>query len=283
MTKLFEYFSTLHGPLRIIAVILVAVGGHLLIRIIRKISEWIIEPSKTPGAITKELFEKRHPKFATVASLVASAITFSIYFLAIGLILNEFKVSLTAYLATASVVGLAIGFGAQGLVQDIVIGLTLVFSHTFDIGDMIEVSGQIGRVESVGLRFIKIKNFLGQTIFIPNRTVGLIGRYRRGCIRAYLDIQIPKGIDEDKVKNQIDSIIKGIYSQYEASFTSEPEIFGFFDSAGEGWRYLRLRLRIWPGQGPFIENVSRSRMLAVMKSLDATYQDWMVTTIYRVN
>src|SRR5208337_2745651 len=112
----------------------------------------------------------------------------AVYFIAIGFILQEFGVSLTAYLASASVVGLAISFGSQGLVQDVVIGLTLIFSDAMEAGDLVEISGAttvIGRVEEIGLRFTKLVNFYSQEIFIPNRTIANVSRFPHGGVYAY--------------------------------------------------------------------------------------------------
>ena len=102
-----------------------------------------------------------------------------------GLVLQEFGVNLTAYLASASVVGLAISFGSQGLVQDIVIGLTLIFWDAMDVGDMVEITGTtnvIGRVEEIGLRFTKLINFYNQEVFVPNRTIANVSRFPHGGV-----------------------------------------------------------------------------------------------------
>jgi small conductance mechanosensitive channel len=111
-------------------------------------------------------------RLQSLATLLSSALVFALYFLMFGLILAEFGVSLAAYLASASVVGLAIAFGAQGLVQDVVTGLTLIFSDLIDVGDLVEMSGQTGVVRSVTMRFVELENSLGGTVFVPNRTIG---------------------------------------------------------------------------------------------------------------
>ncbi len=105
------------------------------------------------------------------------------YFFAVGLVLEEFGVNLTAYLASASIVALAISFGSQGLVQDMVIGVTLIFSDALDVGDMVEIAGTVvvvGRVEEVGLRFTKLINLFNQIVFIPNRTIANVSRFPLG-------------------------------------------------------------------------------------------------------
>jgi moderate conductance mechanosensitive channel len=281
--ELFEGFYSLTWEFRVLIIILVALLIHFLIKTIRRISEWLVDPAYTGGAISKELFAKHHPKFATVASLLVSALTFSLYFLAFGLILKEFSVSLTAYLATASIAGLAVAFGAQGLVQDIVIGLTIIFSDIFDIGDVIEASGQVGRVEKIGLRFTKIINLTGQNIYIPNRNIALVGRYPSGSMKAYADIQIPDGLESGKVATITEQIASGMREQYRAIILAEPEILEVRHAGPGGWDYLRVIFTLWPGQNAIIETTFRQRIVAEMKQLNESYADWMVTVVYRVS
>ena len=82
-----------------------------------------------------------------------SALICTLYFGALGLVLQELGVSLTAYLASASVLGLAIGFGSQGVVQDVVTGLTVILSDLFQVGDMVEIADKPGIVQSISMRF----------------------------------------------------------------------------------------------------------------------------------
>ena len=172
MTRILSHFSGDPSTAlkRILIIIVLAVLVHFVIKLVRSISEWMILKStaqKNPlGFVT------RQPKFITLLRLIVSGVTFTIYFLALGLILQEFGVNLTAYLASASVIGLAISFGSQGMVQDMVIGLTIIFSDAMDVGDMVEIFGAtnvIGRVEEIGLRFTRVTNFLNQTVFILRR------------------------------------------------------------------------------------------------------------------
>jgi small conductance mechanosensitive channel len=147
---------------RILLIAALAVVVHLLVKAIRRVSEWLIIRGHAHHGTLGIAAQK--PKVITVTRLVVSSIIFGIYFLAIGLILREFGFSLTTYLASASVVGLAISFGSQGLVQDIVIGLTLIFWDAMDVGDMVEIAGLptnnvIGRVQEIGMRFTKVVNF----------------------------------------------------------------------------------------------------------------------------
>lgn len=282
MTPL-QFIATLPPVIRIVIIILLAILAHLTVRALRYLSQWLLTLKLEADAATKESFARRYPRFATLATILVSAITFIIYFLAAGLILKEFKVSLTAYLASASVVGLAIAFGLQGLVQDVVIGLTLIFSDALNVEDVVEMSGQIGKIERIGLRFTTLVNFHGQRSFIPNRNIGMISRFRGGAIRAYVDVQIPAELEEQNISEKVQSIAKGMHSQYRSVILTPPETFGVKEAKAGNWRYLRVKFRLWPGQGTLIENTFKQRVIALMKKLYPDYGDWMVTVTYRVD
>src|SRR5215469_12499645 len=176
-------------------IVLFALLTHVAVKAIRHASEWFILKShvkKNPLAFVTE-----QPKFTTLTRLIISAVTFAIYFLAIGFILVEgMHVDMTKYLASATVIGLAISFGLQNLVQDVVTGVTLIFSDTIDVGDLVDLGGVIGRVERIGLRFTKLLNFYNQEIFVPNRNIGNVSRFPRGGIYAYADVQFSRQADQ---------------------------------------------------------------------------------------
>ncbi len=280
--EIIRWFQELQGLPRILLILVVAALAHFVVQAIRKLGEWMMAPAHAPGVSAKMAFTRGHPKIATVVSLTVSALTFAIYFAAVGFILEELNVSLTAYLATASVLGLAIGFGSQSLVQDVVVGLTLVFTDAMDIGDIVEVPGQIGRVEEIGLRFTTLVNFKGQRVYVPNRNIGLISRYRGGVVRAYTDIQIPRGVDATRVIEVVDRIARGMRAQHPAIILSDPEVFGVREAKPADWSYLRMKFRLWPGQEPLIQETFKQRVIMALKELDANFAAWMVDITFRV-
>ncbi len=168
---------------RIVTIVVVAGGGHLFVRGVRRLGQALAERRVT----------RSFQKIRTIGTLLESVAVFFVYFFAVGLVLSELGVSLTAYLASASIVGLAIGFGSQGFVQDVVTGLTLVFSDLFDVGDMVEIAGQSGIVRGLGLRFTVLINGFGAEVYIPNRTIANVVNYPRGYVRCLFDITLPAG------------------------------------------------------------------------------------------
>ena len=280
--EIIELLKTWPVALRILSIALLAVMAHFLVRGIRRLSQWLLTLNLSRSDFKTENLIKRYPKIVTITTILVSAITFTIYFLAVGLILQEFNISLTAYLASASVIGLAIGFGAQGFVQDVVIGLTLIFSDTLDIGDVVELSGQVGLVDKIGLRFTTLINLQGQKNYIPNRNIASIGQFRGGCIRAYVDIQMPKQVDEKSIEEKVNSIGLGMHHQHKSIILTPPELFGIKETKEGEWRYLRIKFRIWPGQGALIETSFKQRIILLMKQYFQEYTDWMITITYKV-
>jgi moderate conductance mechanosensitive channel len=224
------------------------------------------------------------PKFVTLAQLIVSALTFIIYFLAVGLVLivvfHFNDTFLKTYLSSAAVVGLALSFGLQGLVQDVVTGVTLILSNAIDVGDTVDLSGTIGRVERIGLRFTKVINFYNQEIFVPNRNIANVARFPKGGVYAYADVQISAKADQQQVAKLIGEVAKGIYTQFGAIILTEPELGNVEVASPGGWNYLRVQFKVWPGQ-TLIETAFRPQMVSAMKVVDPNYADWMVPVTYR--
>ncbi len=273
----------LSAQARILLVIGLAGAALLALKLVRHLSESVIHHLETQKSNHNLTAHK--PKFITLTRLIVSAVAFVIYFLGIGFILQELGVNLTAYLASATVVGLAISFGSQGLVQDIVMGLTLIFSDAMEVGDLVEVAGTItiviGRVGEIGLRFTKLINFYNQEVFIPNRTINNVSRFPLGGIYAYADIQIPLAVDQTKAALVIAEIAAGMWGQFGAIILSQPVVGPVETAPGGRWNFLRVHFKIWPGQGGLIENTFRQQIISAMRVVSPTYADWQVPVTYR--
>ena len=168
--------------------------------------------------------------------------------------------------------------------QDVVISLTLIFSDTMDVGDMVEIAGTVvvmGRVEEIGLRFTTLRNFYNQIVFIPNRTIANVSRFPHGGVFAYADIQIPTGVDRDKAVQAIGNTARGMWAQFGAIILSEPVIGPVETAPGGGWDFVRVHFKIWPGQGNLNETTFRQQMVSAMKTYSPNYAEWQVPVTYR--
>jgi small-conductance mechanosensitive channel len=267
-----KYFSEI-GTVTGIAILIAAVIGlHIVVVAIRRASRRVMT-MKTVGRLSKS---------KTIVSLATSFIIFSLYFAAIGLILNALGISLKAYLASASILGLAIGFGSQGLVQDVVNGLTIVFSGLFNVGDMVDISGQTGVVRDFGMRFTIIENALGAQVYIPNRTIANVVFYPRGYVRGFADVMLPDdpGLAR-QMEEKVTAAVGAAAEQFPGIFVSPPSLGGRVKT-GSGKEFLRAKFRLWPGRGAPIETFFKQELLSALKALDPSYQEWMVTLNYEV-
>jgi len=273
-----------HAPAigwRLLVIVVLAMVVHIVVKFVRRITELAVQRSQAQkiglGFVTQK------PKFITLIRLVGNCVTFLAYFFAFGFFLEEFGVNLTAYLASASIVGLAISFGSQGLVQDMVIGLTLISSDALDVGDIVEITGTtsvIGRVEEIGLRFTKLINHFNQRVFIPNRTIANVSRFPRGGVDAWVHIQIPAGADSTEMVEVIEKAAKGMWRQFGTIIMSEP-VVGSAETIEQADRdFLCVNFKIWPGQGSLIETTFRQQMVNAMKSYQPDYADWQVPVTY---
>ena len=260
------------SPMRILFFVAVMILLHVVVILVRRISKKVIS-SRIGSSLSKS---------KTIASLSTSVVVFVVYFSAFGLVLNEFGVSLKAYLASASILGLAIGFGSQGLVQDVVNGLTVVFSGLFNVGDMVEISGQVGIVQSFGMRFTVIENAFSAVVYVPNRTITNVVRYPRGYIRALADITLPRNPENAKhVEEKVDSIVSATFEQLTGILLTPPSSEGRVKTSS-GKEFLRITFHLWPGRGTPIETIFKQEIVSALKVLDPNYQEWMVSVNYEV-
>jgi len=272
MESLNTFINDLNQLNKILLMICLVAVAHLLVIVIRRAMQ----------AYMQSTLQTSLSKTRTIAGLISSIVIFTIYFTAIGVSLSSFGISLTAYLASASIIGLAIGFGSQGIVQDVVTGITVIFSDLFDIGDMVEISGHVGVVQQVGMRFTVLKNPMGAEVFIPNRTLTNVINYPRGYIRALVDIWLT---DDEQLNKKIIQIIESettnIIEQFPGIFRATPENEGI-QKTSQGKKYNRLKFRLWPSRGGPVETVYKQGLFQKIKSVDPNYAEWMISVNYEV-
>lgn len=255
---------------RVLVIAIILVGLQVAIWLLRRAGR----------VLAGRRLTSRASKIATIVSLTSSIVLFVTYFVAFGLILRELGLSLKAYLTSASIIGLAVGFGSQGVVQDVVTGVTMVFADLFDVGDMVEISGQTGIVRSVGMRFTELENSYGARVLIPNRTIGNVVNYPKGHIRVLVDVTLPDESEvAQNVAEEVSRVVGGASEQYRGILLAGPSIEGRVRTSA-GKELLRVKFRVWPGRGTTIESGLRSELLGMIKRIVPEYQDWMIAVHY---
>ena len=203
----------------IIEVIAVIIIGFIAIRVGKRLITRIFTSRKH---VTIRMSERREQ---TLRKLTESALIYTVYIIVFMTILQSFGVKIGALLAGAGVAGLAIGFGAQSLVKDVISGFFIIFEDQFAVGDYVNVSDAEGTVEEIGLRTTKIKSWTGERHVIPNGNISQVINYSIHDGVAVVDINIPYESNSLDVEKKVESIIQKLPSTYDF-FKSVPVVYG---------------------------------------------------------
>ncbi|WP_409253537.1 mechanosensitive ion channel family protein [Bacillus sp. SCS-153A] len=161
----------------------------------------------------------------TLESLAKNIFAYVLIFIFFVTILQIFGIEVTAILAGAGIIGLAVGFGAQGLVSDVVTGFFILLEKQIDVGDYVSTGGFSGIVEAVGLRTTQIRSFDGTLNFVPNREITSLSNHSRGNMRALVDIGISYDDDIDKAIMVLQQVCDKIAAEDE-NIVDGPNVIG---------------------------------------------------------
>lgn len=144
----------------------------------------------------------------TISRLLQSVISYVVYFSAIIGILSSLNIKVAGLLAGAGIVGLAIGFGAQSLVKDVITGFFIIFEDQFGVGDYIKINAAEGTVVEIGLRTTKINGATGEQFIIPNGAIGEVVNYSVNNSKIFIDLQMATDADFEKAEGVINKYLE---------------------------------------------------------------------------
>lgn len=165
--------------------------------IVKKLGYLLIDRFYIMQEKSKIQFSER--KVKTLSSLTKNILRYVIYFVAIYSILEILGLKMGSILAVAGIGSLAIGFGAQSLVKDVITGFFIIFEDQFGVGDYITINNFSGIVEEIGLRVTKVRDFSGDLNIIPNGEITFVTNHSKGAMRALVSIGISYDEDVDRV------------------------------------------------------------------------------------
>ena len=233
---------------RILVIVAAVVAARLFIFLLQGLLALAVHSEWGP---LKYVWRYQKNRALTIHSILLNIIKYIVYFTALGFVLSELGIPYTGYLASLSVVGLAIGFGSQGLVQDMVTGFFIILEGQHGVGDMIQIADQTGIVTDMGLRSTMFRNHVGQTVIIPNRNISIVGNFTTGSQQALVDIAIPGPDVAEKATATAKRVAEEIAKQFDGVTTATPEISPLILETGE--HFVRVRMSIWPTQTWVIE------------------------------
>ncbi|MGS2777230.1 mechanosensitive ion channel family protein [Robertmurraya sp. GLU-23] len=162
---------------------------------------------------------------ATLLKLLQNVLTYVVYFIAFMMILSTLTIDVSAMLAGAGIVGLAVGFGAQNLVRDIITGFFIIFEDQFSVGDFVRIGQFEGTVEEIGLRTTKIKTWTGELHILPNGNITEVTNFSLYNSMAVVDISLSYEGDISRAEQVITELLAGLPEKYE-EMVKPPEILG---------------------------------------------------------
>ena len=199
--------TVLEKLLLIIGIFIIA---SILVRIFNKIIDYVMTTGDNANKKFNIKFNEKRSE--TLHKLVKSAVRYTIYFIAFFQVLSVLGVNTTSIVASAGIASVAIGFGAQSLVKDIISGFFIILEGQFDVGDNVKIYNQAafiagGYVMSLGLRSTKIRSKDGEVYFIPNGTINQVVNYSLMYNLAL--VELPIKIDEsiEKIEERVNKVI----------------------------------------------------------------------------
>lgn len=183
-----------------------------------------------------EAHEETNKQVDTIMRLVNQAVMIAFWTVVMLIVLREMGFEIGPILASAGVVGLAVGFGAQNLVRDVISGFFFLLENQVRVGDVAVVNGTGGLVEKMNFRTIVLRDLSGTVHVFPNGTITTLSNLTKGWSAHVFDLGVGYGEDPDRVITVIKRVGAEMWAEdrWRQIMLAEPEVFGvdkFADSA----------------------------------------------------
>ncbi len=160
---------------------------------------------------------RRRRRVATVVGLFSGVLVIVVWFVFILTLLKDLGVDVTPIIASAGIVGIALGFGAQALVRDTISGLFIFLEGQFDVGDIVDLTSSAGTVsgtvETLNLRTTGVRQYDGSLSTIPNGLIEVTNNRTRGWGRAVVDVRVALDEDPDRIRDVLEELFTEIQEQ----------------------------------------------------------------------
>ena len=238
---------------RLLMAALVIFLGVIIIRIGRRMIASIVRMRSQKGVHTVQ-------QVSTIKSLATSVFNYIMYFIIVTVVLSILGVNVTSILAVAGVGGIAISFGAQTLVKDIISGMFIWMEGSITVGDVVTINDLSGVVESIAIRTTVVRDYNGNIYVIPNGDIRTITNMSRDFKRAIVDVRCPYEEDQARIVGILEDEMEKAGEEIDG-LTSVPEVMSIlsFDTDAV---VVRIAVQCPVGQHWRIERDIRTRVKA---------------------
>ncbi|MEJ2888916.1 mechanosensitive ion channel family protein [Actinomycetospora aeridis] len=210
---------------------------------------------------------RRAQRARTVSSVIRNAASILIFGTAFMMVLGQFGVNLAPVLASAGVVGLAIGFGAQNLVKDFLSGIFMLLEDQYGVGDHVDLGDAVGTIERVGLRTTTVRDVTGMVWYVRNGTIERVGNGSQDHAVAVVDV--PLALDTDVTRAATTAEEAAVASIDEnghgGDVLEKPQVLGVESLSASGMT-LRLTVRTKPGRQWAVQRSMTERVVAALRA-----------------
>ncbi len=193
---------TLHG----ILIVVIIIGAFLVNKVITLLLPVFLQRLIKMRGKSKRAQQEAKKRSDTLSGFLNQTISIIVVFLALFMILSEIGVDIGPLLVGAGFVGIAVGFGAQKLISDILNGLFIVIEDYYNVGDVVSIAGLIGTVEEVNVRRTVLRDLDGIVHIVPNSLVDKASNYTKNWARVNLNVPVAYGENIDRVINVLNTI-----------------------------------------------------------------------------
>jgi moderate conductance mechanosensitive channel len=209
---------------RLLSVLLILILARLALRFGLQVTDKLFTIRTDGPSLLSE------GKNRTLSALLKSLWRYTVYAVTIVMIMARLGLEIAPILAGAGIVGLAVGFGAQNLVRDIISGFFIILEDQFSVGDFITTGSYSGIVEELGLRITKIRDFSGELHIVPNGSIAAVTNRTRGNMRAMIDVSVAYEEDLGHVLAVLEEMMAE-FGQNDTDVVEGPTVLGVVDLA----------------------------------------------------
>ncbi len=201
------------------------------------------------ASLTRAAQTARAARLRTLLPMLRTALLVTILIIAGLIVLSQVGVNIAPLLAGAGVLGVAIGFGSQKLVQDLITGLFLLLENTMQVGDVVTLAGLTGTVEYLSIRTIRLRALDGSVHIIPFSSVTTVTNQTRDFAYALIDLPIGLNEEPDRVAPLLTAIVAAMRKEprWQDAITADLEVMGVYSFTDTAWT-MRIRVRTTPSQ-----------------------------------
>jgi len=227
--RLADWAGVLIGtPLAILGLILF---GFVVRWVLHKVVDRIArraEKGVMPDRLDPASIARRAQRAETMAGVFQSVITVIVIAVVTTMILSEVGVNIAPIIASAGIIGIALGFGAQSLVKDFLSGIFIFMEDQYGVGDVVDLGEAIGSVEAVTLRMTRLRDVNGTVWFVPNGEIVRVGNQSKNWSRAVVDVGVGYSEDLARVQQVLREVAHDMWEDedFKGVIIEEPEVTG---------------------------------------------------------